>query len=92
MRNNFTGKCSFSNKPECLKTLIIRIVEIIIAFHCTQDSTISFMGLNIVKNSLFVLNHILSDTQVNVEVREFYIARLSKDCLFLIIIVVIAKY
>ncbi|KAK6637908.1 hypothetical protein RUM44_008330 [Polyplax serrata] len=62
-----TRKCSFSYKQLSVKKLIISTMEIVVAFHCTSDATISFTGLNIIKNSLFVLNHILCDTQSNIE-------------------------
>lgn len=65
-----SGKCSFGeNNSEFYKNLIVRIVEVLIAFHCTQDSTVSFIGMNIIKNSIFALNHILWDTQLHYEVK-----------------------
>lgn len=55
-------------KAKLYEDVISRVMEIVMAFHCSKDSSRSFMGINIVKNSLLVLNQMLSDMQKNSKV------------------------
>lgn len=65
-----TWTWKYDKNLELHEELIVRVMEIIVAFHCSKDSSRSFMGMNIVKNSLLILNHILCDMQ-EVKVRNW---------------------